>query len=178
MSESIVMGFLRKNWHLLLVFVVVVAAIPVTAIRQDSGKSEPLAEMSEASLAMTPTHARQIQPVEPRVSAQDKVRETIASHQRRLDADPTGEEAPALLNAMGNLYRQRLSDYAQAASCFELLIDSFPNTPNIREAYLQLVFCYERMGDEENRRRILRRMMNDFPPESEEYLYASQQLGH
>lgn len=176
MSETKVADLLRMNWHLLLVFIVVVAAIPVAAMRQDSEESKPPSESTRASHEEAAKPRSQINPIEPRESERDKVRGTIASHQQRFDADPQGEVAPALLSAMGNLYRQRLGDYEQAANCFEQLIDSYPDSPNIREAYLQLVVCYNRLGDEENRRRILRRMINDFPPNSEEFLYASQQL--
>jgi TolA-binding protein len=177
MNESTIVRLAKSNWHLLLVLAVVIAAIPFVAMRQNVNAPEPIAEFPGADHAMATPAAPQIKPVEQRLSEPEKARATIASHQQRLDADPQGEDAPALLHAMGNLYRQRLGDYEQAASCFERLIDSHPETPNVRDAYLQLVVCYERLGDTENHRRILRRMLNDFPAESEEYQYASQQLG-
>ncbi len=176
MSVPDVNSFVRTNWHLLLVFVLVLAAIPVVAMRQSSEKASPQ-EMQAAATGRASVAALQIKPRDPRETSRDVARKTIASHQQRLAADPQSADAPALLCAMGNLYRQRLSDYEQAANCFERMVRDYPDAPNVREAYLQLVICYERLGDTENRTRILRKMLSDFPSDSEEHLYASRELG-
>lgn len=175
MSEPNQSSFVRNNWHLLLVFVAVVAAIPIVAMRERTQEAAP--ETSTGDMALATGETMRIVPLEPRETSRDAAAAIIESHRRQLEANPKSDDAPALLVGMGNLYRQKLSDYEQAAACFERLLDEYPDSINIREAYLQLVICYERLGDEENRRRILRRMMNDFPPESEEYLYAAQELG-
>ena len=39
----------------------------------------------------------------------------------------TGSRAPALLNAMANLSRQKLGDYKAAAGYYELLITNYPD---------------------------------------------------
>ena len=180
MSKPTFTELLRGEWHLLLVLALVLAAIPVMAFRGGSAPSEETIASSEPLASATPERAQHlsgVRPTEARATDQDLARKTIADHKTRLDADPRTEDAPALLSAMGNLYRQKLLDYEQAAGCFERLISEYPQWPSIRDAYLQLVVCYDRLGDMENRSRVLRRIMSDFPPESEEYLYASRELG-
>lgn len=178
MSDVQDAGFLRKNWHLIAVFVAVVAAIPVVALREKAQQQNAAQAASQTIDGTTAVDARpRIEPVAPRETSRDAALKTIESHRQRLEANPQSDEAPALLSAMGNLYRQRLSDYGQAASCFERLLTEYPESTNTRDAYLQLVICYDRLGDVENRRRILRQMMDVYPPESEEHLFAARELG-
>lgn len=116
-------------------------------------------------------------PVAAQVPEDASVQNVLETYRSRYEDDPKGEEAPALLAAMGNLYRQKQGDYREAALCFERLISDHPDSPGIRDAYLQLVTCYERLADEENRRRILRKMVeNIYPSESQENAYASSLL--
>lgn len=174
------MELIRGEWHLLLVLVLVLAAVPVLAFR--GGNESQVEGITSSNPVATATPEREqrlsaVRPNEVRATDQELARKTIADHQAKLDTNPKSEEAPALLSAMGNLYRQKLLDYGQAAGCFERLISDYPQWPSIRDAYLQLVVCYDRLGDMENRSRVLRRIMSDFPPESEEYLFASRELG-
>ncbi|GMV93343.1 MAG: hypothetical protein AMXMBFR82_31210 [Candidatus Hydrogenedentota bacterium] len=178
MSDVQDMGFLRKNWHLLAVFVAVVAAIPVVALREKAQQQNAAQAASQTIDATAALGAKsRIEPVAPRDTPRDAALKIIESHRQRFEANPQSDEAPALLSAMGNLYRQRLTDYGQAASCFERLLTEYPEAANTRDAYLQLVICYDRLGDVENRRRVLRRMMDVYPPESEEHLFAVRELG-
>ncbi|MFA6245245.1 MAG: tetratricopeptide repeat protein, partial [Candidatus Hydrogenedentales bacterium] len=115
-------------------------------------------------------------PVAALVTEDSNVQNVLETYRARYEGDPKGKEAPALLAAMGNLYRQKEGNYREAAQCFERLISEHPDSPGIRDAYLQLVTCYERLGDEENRRRILRKMVELYPSESQENAYASSLL--
>lgn len=178
MSEPKHMNFLRNNWHLLVVFLAVVVAIPIVAMREraEQQRAEQAASVSADGTPVAVSKPR-VAPLAARETTRDAALKTIESHRQKLDSDPGSAEAPALLSAMGNLYRQKLSDYEQAADCFERLLSEYPDSTNVRDAYLQLVICYDRLGDVENRRRILRRMMDVYPPDSEPHLYAAQQLG-
>ena len=180
MSKPAFWELVRAEWQLTLVLGLVVAAIPFGAYYGwGTSSSEPRVlpqAVANAPVQRVPKPSV-VRPTEPRATDQDVARQTIAEHQARLDANPKSDDAPALLSAMGNLYRQKLLDYEQAAGCFERLISDYPQWPSVRDAYLQLVVCYDRLGDLENRSSILRRIMSDFPPQSEEYLFASRELG-
>jgi len=107
---------------------------------------------------------------------EEETREVIASHRERMEAAPDSEEAPALLNAMGNLYRQRLGDYDAAIQCYEDLLAQYPDWPGIRAAYLNLATAYREQGNLDYLNWTWRRMMEKFPEDSAEYQYAQQQL--
>jgi tetratricopeptide (TPR) repeat protein len=107
-----------------------------------------------------------------RRTAAQVAEQTIREHRAALEADPRGEDAPAQLSAMGNLYRHKLMNYQEAAQCFEQVIWNFPEWPGKADAFLQLLYCYEKLGDQENHRRVLRQMTESFPADSQEYLYA------
>jgi len=112
-----------------------------------------------------------------RASVQERAQAVISGHKARLDADPKSKEAPALLNAMGNLYRQKLSDYTSAIQSYELLLHDYPEWEGAHRALLKLADCYERVGDRDGARRTYRRMMERFPAETREHQYAKAQLG-
>ena len=78
---------------------------------------------------------------------------------------------------MGNLYRQKLGDYANAVQCYELLLHDYPESEAARTALIELATCYDRLGDHESVRRVYREMTRRFPSDSEEYLWAKLQLG-
>jgi tetratricopeptide (TPR) repeat protein len=169
---------LRDNKYLLIALVVIVISIPLFALRSGpDAQAELRPSDSAAGSAATELDSLEF-PVSPaRTTVEARARQTISEYQQRFAADPSSEEAPALLGAMGNLYRQKLSDYEQAAGCFEQLINEYPDDPGVRDAHLQLLICYERLGDQENRSRVLRRLMNVYPPGSSEHDYAAEQLG-
>ncbi len=175
--------FLKKaaqdNWYLLLALVAILICLSVFAFR---GKPDVSAETRSTSRP-SDVHAELLAQVgdlgqnPERLTVQARARQLIAEHEQKFDADPKSADAPAYLSAMGNLYRQKLSDYEQAASCFERLINEYPDDPSVRDSYLQLLVCYERLGDQENRRRVLRQLMEKYPAESQEHQFAAHELG-
>ena len=100
----------------------------------------------------------------------------LEEYEQRVSAQPGAEETPALLMAMGNLCRQRLMDYARAAHYYRRLISEFPDDPNIPTAYVQLGVCYEQLDDDRALRLHYNEMMRRFPEDSQEFLFAQQQL--
>ena len=110
------------------------------------------------------------------ISPQEKVIEVITSYQEKIDNEPQSEEAPALLSAKGNLYRQKLGDYEKAANAYELLLIDYPNWEGIKAVYPALATCYERLQNMDEADQTYERMMNAFPKDSEEYKYAQAKL--
>lgn len=102
---------------------------------------------------------------------------TVAGHRQRLEADPDSPEAAALLNAMGNLYRQKMGDYEHAAQCYEDLLHQYPDWEGNRNVYLNLVVTYRALEKEDYINWTYRRMMERYPEDSQEYLYAKSELG-
>lgn len=101
----------------------------------------------------------------------------IAEYKKRLESDPNSSDTPAVLSAMGNLYRQKLMDYKEAARCYERIILDYPQWEGAAAIYPLLSTCYEKSGDYQGMLWIHQEMMKRFPADSQEYLYAKQQLG-
>lgn len=100
---------------------------------------------------------------------------SLAEYRARYDGNPDDPEAPALLRAMGNLYRQTM-DYENAAWAYQQLISRFPDSPGARLAWAELVTCFERLKDTDNLTRTCLDMMKAFPEDSDEYRFAQAKL--
>lgn len=119
----------------------------------------------------------QTAPAAPRETVREEAQRTIEEYRERIETAPDAEEKPALLMAMGNLYQQRLMDYREAANCYQVYILEYPEAPDLALAYTQLGTCYELLGDGVNANRIYLEMMERFPDDSQEHLYAKDKLG-
>lgn len=168
---------LRDNWYLVAIFCVVLVAAGLGYVRS-VGASAPVETTPdvESHLISTQETGAASNAEDVTGSKRDDVAAVLEDYRAKYEADPKGKDAPALLAAMGNLYRQKQGNYMEAAQCFERLISEHPDAPGIRDAYLQLVTCYERAGDRENRQRVLRRIVEVYPADSQEHAYASTQL--
>lgn len=109
-------------------------------------------------------------------SSLDKTRSTIESHRRRYEGNTDAPDAPALLEAMGNLYMMRMGDYGMAAYCYQEILHRYPDW-NRRRAYVGLATAYSKMGDLENEMRIYNEMMKEYPKDSVEYKWAADKTG-
>jgi tetratricopeptide (TPR) repeat protein len=118
-------------------------------------------------------------PPEPRerMSEQDKAKALISEYDARLALNPDDPDAAAVLMSMGNLARQKLQNYEQAAHYYRQIITDFPDADNIEMAYIQLGTCYERMDDKPAARRLYRDMRNRFPEGSAAHEFAAAQYG-
>ncbi len=155
-------------------FVVVAAYFAVSPAEPMPVNSQDRATAQNAARAgSTPQAAARA----PRMTPTEQAEALIQRHQNALEADPDDLKAPALLNAMGNLYRQRLSDYASAARCYELILTDYPDWPHLRVVFPQLVTCYQQLDDWPGVDWVYEQMLEAFPEESEEHLYARTQLG-
>ena len=121
---------------------------------------------------------RQFEPTPNRATAEGRAMSLIERHEAALANNPDDLEAPALLSAMGNVYRQRLGDYESAARAYETILLDYPNWPQIRTVFPQLQVCYKQLDDWDGVDWVYQQMMDIFPEDSEEHLYARTQLGH
>lgn len=105
-----------------------------------------------------------------------KVQQQIAAYEQQIQAEPQSEDTPARLLAVANLYMTRLRDYDKAATTYEYLIQQYPTWEHIGQVYIQLSTCYTNAGKQAEANRLAMRMLEIFPPDSQEYLYAQSLL--
>ncbi len=115
--------------------------------------------------------AQEFEPPNPR----DRVLDTIAEHRAEVERNPDSPEAPALLDAAGNLYMQ-IEDYELAAWSYQEVLLRYPDYPGRYQVYPRLVTAYERLGDFDSVRRILMEMLDVFPADSPFYEWAADML--
>ena len=111
------------------------------------------------------------------LTAREQTEQTISQYKKDIEANPESPEAPVHLNAMGNLYLQKLGDYQNAAEQYELLLANYPDWAGARMVYPNLETCYKNLGANAELRRLYREMTEFFGPEEGEYEYAMTQLG-
>jgi pentatricopeptide repeat protein len=170
MSLWLAKTVLRDNWHLVAL---IAGLLVVGFFMKFSGAGAPAS--SEETAAQT-VHAAALPDQTPeRATPQSRAKEIIAKHKARFDANPSDPDAAPLLNAMGNLYRQKLADYPNAIQCYELLLHDYPNWDGIRTTLLSLADCYTRQGDTEGANRVYQEIMKRYPPDTQEHQYAKAQ---
>ena len=175
MSRDLIIDALRRNWILAAVIVVCFAVPLVRLGRSPDQDDAPRADSATA----TDAEPAAVESAAPPLSAERRREEALAqieAHRQAVDRDPESEDAAVRLHAMGNLYRQKLVDYEQAAQCYEQLLAYHPDSAYKRATYVQLLTCYDRLGDSTNRDRISRRIMDEFPEDSQEYEFAESVL--
>ena len=174
MNNEFVQQVARDNLHFLLA---IAAIFGVIAFKLLGGGADP-------ALATRPANApiaRRTRRTPPRTlwrrSAMRRGRPLQnQENEAALASNAEPGKASAYINGIGNMYFQRLKDYSAAASQYERVVSDYPDTPAIYQTYVQLVTCYERLGDEEKRKSALRRMMGSFPGDSQEYAFAYFEL--
>jgi tetratricopeptide (TPR) repeat protein len=167
MNTPLMKSIVRDTWYLFVLLAVILASAVYFFLRE---KAAPVS--SEAVTSLTADGETTLGE-----NAAPQTPVLIAEYQRRLDDDPKDPNAPVLLNAMGNLTRQKFQDYKEAARYYELLINDYPQWERIASVYPQLATCYERLNDLHNLQWVYKAMMERFPADSQEYLYAKQELG-
>jgi len=176
MSADVLKGVLRDTWYLVAALVAVIAVCTYQALRPQTAavpEAPPVAAQDSVAAALPGT----LQPSPARPDEKEQTRRTITDYQEQLAANPKAPEAPSWLNAMGNLSRQKLLDYKEAARYYELLLVDYPDWEGSHRVYPQLALCYEKLGDAKAEEWVYKRMMARFPEDSQEYLYAKTQLG-
>lgn len=170
----------RDPWVAILLLVLMFffggVAVHAGLDNEEPDDQEKLVRRVAAGAAVVPAESGLRTVHRTRKTDREKAIETIRAHRARIDEDPSSEDAPALLAAIGNLNLQKVGDYEEAARNYELLLLDYPDWQNNRNVYLQLATCYEKLSDPARIRRIYTKIMNEFPEESQEYQYAQARL--
>ena len=181
-DEESNLSWIVRHWYIWLVLLAVGVAIGIgqSAGPTPDGVGAPSPENLrqdelQAKFDVALAKKNETEPT-PCVASTDEV---IDAHQERLDeleVNPNPDESAALLNALGNLHKQKKQDHATAARYFEQVIEQYPDWPGINATYHQLIACYTQLEDQESLRILYRKMVAHFPPESNEYEYAQAAL--
>ncbi len=177
MDADMVSRIVRGNWHLISLMVLIAGAGVWMAMSPDkSGDADAMAIESEVATNLSATEvtvdSRWSQP-----SKDKQVSQAIEKYEDELKYNRGNEETPANLYRLANLYYSNVGDYDKAALYYEALLQEYPNYEGNKNVYPNLAACYERTGQSELHRGVLRRMMEFFSPESQEYIFAKQELG-
>jgi tetratricopeptide (TPR) repeat protein len=169
------------EWGLLALFLILLAGAGYKYATSDAGGNKSNAGAAEAFAVGSDgvvRNAAGFQIQKQRRSSQQLVIETIRNHQERIDSAPESKEVPAYLNAIGNLYGQKLGEYEKAISYYERILEEYPDWPNIRGVYPKLARYYELAGEQEQSYKTYQRMMKAFPEDSQEHLFAQQMVSN
>lgn len=181
MNVEFLKSFARESWYLLVVVAVaLVAAIYGIATQGSEEVLEPVATVKELPRGLTQDEAQELvkpPPKPPKPTPKEQTDAVISGHQDTIEAAPESKDAPAYLNAMGNLAMNRLGEYERAAGYFEELLTKYRSFPLTNGVYSKLAKCYTKMGNEALTEDVWRRMMNRYPKGTPEYDFARQQLG-
>ena len=177
MNGEMMARILRGNWHLIsLMMLIFGAGIWMAVTPEQADEVDAMAVDSEVGVDLTdPNLASESRWSTP---TKDKnVAAAIEQYENDLKYNRGNEETPANLYRLANLYYSNVGDFEKASLYYEALLQEYPEFEGNKTVYPNLVLCYERLGQDELRRTTLRRMMDYFGPESQEYLFASQELG-
>jgi tetratricopeptide (TPR) repeat protein len=64
---------------------------------------------------------------------------------------------------LGHTYQEGIPDYNSAINAYDSLLAKFPETRRREESLFNLYYCYKKLGDEENAKRILDLLNQKFP---------------
>ena len=174
MSKEELLDGLRKNWYLIAALAVI-GVFVVVRLMADSGTA-PAVDTAEAPQLPPARESLEALEQATRPDEQARARRQIEEYQQTIEAEPEAENTPAYLMAMGNLYRQRLSDLESAATCYERIILEFPDAEEARLAFIQLEACYLTLEDTTGLRWVYTKMLEAFPEDSQEHQYAATNL--
>lgn len=180
MSSDILKQTLVKNWYLFIVLVAFLFTAVYQVLAPGEAGGTDGAQMPESEVARVQRSAPTVAPRDLVADERTKIREEamtkIRENEAALAEHPEPERAAALTSGIANMYFQRLQDYTAAASHYERVLSDYPDAPLKYQTFVQLVQCYEHLKDQEKRRDTLRRMMEAFPEDSQQYIYAYSEL--
>lgn len=171
---------LKDNWYLILALVLMLG-IGVVAALMSGGEEEVLptgvigtagdgveiVRLNDDETGDKPTIGYQ------GMSAEERDQKYIEEYQAKLAHDPAGEHVPETMIALATVYR-RVGQHDDAAILMEDLVERFPDNPHARTARIQLPEVYQDAGDVAMARASYQRMMDHFPPETQEHQWARE----
>ncbi len=180
-SKKFWLGAVKENWYLF----VVLAGLPFVAIaiggRAADDSTDASSGSAEAAVVHgkgdeTPTTPRSASPFKAPQTSDEKARSSIARYERQNKQNPEGDGVALNLMRMGNLYYATLHEYEAAIQKYELLINRFPDFDRIKDVYPALAECYGRTGQTVLQSETYRRMLKEFPENSEHHKFAADRL--
>lgn len=167
----------RENWYFLAAFILCIGGLGykvMTAPMETLPKNQATTTLS---VTTSKDILRQMNQITRQQTSRDKTLKIIQRYKdfARKNPDDT-TKTPAYLSAMGNLYRDKLLDFETAAQVYEQVLSQYPDWPAIRQVYISLADCYERLHRPREANRVYRLMMEKFPEDSQEYEYAKTVL--
>jgi tetratricopeptide (TPR) repeat protein len=171
------LDYLQGSWWLLLIMIACIVIGVYGYVREKTSPETEAAPAQTVPASVLDTKVASVSPPPKRMTDEEKARETINSHMEEFEQDPQSDDAPALLHAAGNLAAQKLGEFEEAISYYEQLIDQYPDWRGIRKVYIQLARCYETVNEQTAAFRTYERMMDVFPEDSQEYLFAKEKIG-
>ncbi len=179
MSKSLIFSGIKDNWYLVALMGGLLAASLWGATRKEVVAADGTLVLASGEITAAPggrgprvTQSRWVSP-----TRDAKVREDIDNYHKELAVNRSSDETPANLFRLANLYYSNLRDYEKASLYYEDLIQSFPDYQGLNTVYPNLVICYQRQANLALERSTYKRMLDYFPADSQEHLYASVHLG-
>ncbi|MCP4644164.1 MAG: tetratricopeptide repeat protein [bacterium] len=170
----------KQNWYLLVAAIAVIGVSVVGAVRAQGRGGQEGAAGSQARKSVPSSrqlgHLEALNKVPVRETPEQRTRRLIEEYRETVEAEPDTEEAPAKLNAMGNLHCTKLGEYEEAVHCYELLLFRYPDWVGARGTYLHLADCYDTLGQRDKLIGVYERMMQKYPKESQEHMYAEAMI--
>jgi tetratricopeptide (TPR) repeat protein len=167
---------IRKYW-LLIVIAGVAGLVVAGKVIFGDADPPPIREVDprQPVLVELDTPLPTVQPKRP--TPKDEALEIIADYEKKLNAEEPPEDKPALIFATGNLYRQKLRDYAKAVEYYRWILQDYPDSTVASTAYVQLITCYEQLGDTQSANDVHYEIMKRYPEDSQEHKFAKSKLG-
>lgn len=178
MSKSLVIEGVKDNWYLVAIIGALLTAALWGATRNEVAADDGLV-LASGEITATPG-GRGPGTVKSRWAGPTRdaqLRADIEGYEHELAVNRSGSDTPANLFRLANLYYSNLRNYEKASLYYEDLIQSFPDFQGLNTVYPNLAVCYERLGKLALERNTYRRMLSYYPSDSQEYLYASVNLG-
>lgn len=176
MDRRVIGKVLRENWYL-AVLCFLFLGMGVYGFHTESDAPKTPNKAFKVKRYVQP--GRLIEQERPdRLTRQEQARAVIAGHEQKInEGNMSDDDIAAYMNAIGNLHMQKLGEYKEAAEQFELLLSKYPNWSGTSGVYTKLALCYERLDDDVQAQQVYMRMRSAFPPDSQEYQFATQELG-
>lgn len=113
----------------------------------------------------------------PRPTPEQRAENYIDQYKREIAEGLDADKTALNLRRIGNLYFGELQNYAEAAKHYEEVLARFPDWEGNKDVYINLAACYERLGNRDLEKWTYERILQRFPEDSQEHLFARQKLG-
>lgn len=159
---------------LLGVFVLAVIGVVAMQLRSEPEPAQQLPVQPAPIVTQTPEEQAAPRP-QPRERPDPNVLK-IEEYEAAIAAAISDEEAAQYRIAIGNLYFNRLQDFASATEHYQLVIADYPRTDEAKDAYFRLADSIRRQGNEDELRLVYQEMLDFFEEGTSEHSRAESAL--